>query len=248
MKSNNFLEQKETVDDYFSRLSISTDEVHYAYDYYGEDTLQLLGDVRGKHTLEIGCGAGQNTIALAKQGAFATGIDLSHHMLEKAKQYARENSLNARFIQQAAESFSIDEAYDIIISAHVLDYILDTKKVFEQVYKHSNSDATFIFSHCHPCQTPEFAQSIEGSFFTEGKWPGKEEITRNYFHPQEKILHELIDTGFYVQRIINAADYDVEEGHSRPYSLPHMRPYTQDAAQEPHTIIYKTILKENDRS
>ena len=50
-----------------------------------EDELQVLGDVAGKDVLELGCGAAQWSILLAKRGARVVGLDNSERQLEHAK-------------------------------------------------------------------------------------------------------------------------------------------------------------------
>ncbi|MFE5212390.1 class I SAM-dependent methyltransferase [Streptomyces sp. NPDC056600] len=47
--------------------------------------LGALGDVTGKRVLELGCGAGQWSRALAAEGATVVGIDLSESQLDAAK-------------------------------------------------------------------------------------------------------------------------------------------------------------------
>ena len=42
-----------------------------------EADLRLCGDVRGKRVLDLGCGAGENAIALARQGAHVIALDAS---------------------------------------------------------------------------------------------------------------------------------------------------------------------------
>ena len=54
---------------YQRETRISTDDFHSGPLLPGDSTLRLLPEVRGRKALEIGCGAGQNSIFLAKQGA-----------------------------------------------------------------------------------------------------------------------------------------------------------------------------------
>ena len=51
-------------------------------------TCSCSDDVRGKRALVLGCGGGQDVVALAKMGAVAVGIDLSAKQIEYARKYA----------------------------------------------------------------------------------------------------------------------------------------------------------------
>ncbi len=51
------------------KTGISLKDVHYGPISPGEVDLKLLGNVKGKDVLEIGCGGGQNAIVLKKWGA-----------------------------------------------------------------------------------------------------------------------------------------------------------------------------------
>ena len=66
---------------------ISLDDVHYSPLCPGELELGIIGEVRGKRSLEIACGAAQNSIALAKWGARATAVDMSVKQLARASAY-----------------------------------------------------------------------------------------------------------------------------------------------------------------
>src|SRR5215831_20151713 len=50
-----------------------------------EAELQILGDVRERDILELGCGAAQWSIALAGRGARVIGLDLSAQQLRHAR-------------------------------------------------------------------------------------------------------------------------------------------------------------------
>ena len=61
---------------YQRRHAIPTNSAHYGPWAPLENELRLLGDVRGRRILEVGCGGGQCSIAFAKQGALAAGLAL----------------------------------------------------------------------------------------------------------------------------------------------------------------------------
>src|SRR5713226_9602569 len=46
--------------------------------------LELLGDLRGKRVLDVGCGAGVLAEAMLERGASVTGLELSASMAELA--------------------------------------------------------------------------------------------------------------------------------------------------------------------
>ena len=46
---------------------------------------EVLGDVRGKRVLDLGCGHGGITLALIDRGALVTGIDISSGMVDVAR-------------------------------------------------------------------------------------------------------------------------------------------------------------------
>ncbi|MFM9589305.1 class I SAM-dependent methyltransferase [Streptomyces scabiei] len=53
--------------------------------------LNALGDVTGKRVLELGCGAGQWSRALATEGATVVGLDLSEAQLGAASRRPHES-------------------------------------------------------------------------------------------------------------------------------------------------------------
>src|SRR5690349_3452064 len=50
-----------------------------------EDVAGLLGDVRGKRVLDLGCGAGQCARWVVERGGWAVGLDLAHRQLQHSR-------------------------------------------------------------------------------------------------------------------------------------------------------------------
>ena len=82
---------------YHEKTRISLEDVHYGPISPGESELKLLGDVKGKDILEVGCGGGQNTIVLAKWSARSVGLDISEEQIKYARKLAKNNKVNASF-------------------------------------------------------------------------------------------------------------------------------------------------------
>lgn len=97
--------------------------------------------------LDLGCGAGDITLRLAKKGYDLIGIDISTDMLNIARE---ENSHeNILYLNQDMREFELYGTVDVIYSAFdCLNYITDKrdlKKVFSLCHNYLNPDGLFIF-------------------------------------------------------------------------------------------------------
>lgn len=50
-----------------------------------EVAYEILGDIRGKRLLDVGCGLGENSLLFARWGAHVTGVDVSGGSLAVAR-------------------------------------------------------------------------------------------------------------------------------------------------------------------
>ncbi len=101
-----------------------------------EATNRLIQDcqiTKGKKLLEIGCGAGTNTVYIAKRtGADITAIDLSPDMVETAKSKARKlKNVNFRVADAQKLPFK-DNSFDIAISQSVTSFTKDKLKAIKE--------------------------------------------------------------------------------------------------------------------
>lgn len=97
--------------EWFERLN---DDCGYEqWSQYFLKGLSVLGV--GKRGLEVGCGSGAFTRALAKAGYEMTGCDLSAPMLSKALSLARDKGLKINFVQADAAKLSLGK-FDFLLS------------------------------------------------------------------------------------------------------------------------------------
>lgn len=81
-----------------------------------ESELQVLGDVRGLDILELGCGAAQWSIALAKAGARPVGLDLSEAQLAHAHRLMIEAEVDFPLVHASAEAVPLpDASFDVVM-------------------------------------------------------------------------------------------------------------------------------------
>jgi len=137
---------------YQAEHQIPTDFVHYGPHCPNEDRLQLIGDVAGKRVLEIGCGGGQCSVAFAKRGAIAAGLDISDKQIAFARDLARRSGVQAAFHRCSADRLSPipDLSQDIVFSAYALQYVKRLPRCFAEVMRVLTPGGLFVFSLDHP--------------------------------------------------------------------------------------------------
>ncbi len=64
--------------------------------------------------LELGCGTGRLTIPLASEGFDITGLDISEHMLRRARAKAREADVEVTWLQGDMRAFDLDRQFAMI--------------------------------------------------------------------------------------------------------------------------------------
>jgi arsenite methyltransferase len=108
--------------------------------YCGVGNPFTLGPIHpGDIILDIGCGAGVDTIIaamMAGPSSSVTGIDLIPEMLERAKENARLSALNISFLEGSAEDLLFhDNTFDVVISNGVFNLVVDKAKALSEVYR-----------------------------------------------------------------------------------------------------------------
>lgn len=82
--------------------------------------------------LDIGCGAGFLSNALAKEGHRVTGIDLSEKSLHVAK--AKDTSQSVQYLQLDASSLPFHpQSFDVICAMDFLEHIENPKQIVQKV-------------------------------------------------------------------------------------------------------------------
>src|ERR1043166_10126678 len=69
--------------------------------------LEMLGDVRGRRILDLGCGEGGYARELARHGAQVVGVDGSERMIDIARRRAKEEELEVEFICANANALDV---------------------------------------------------------------------------------------------------------------------------------------------
>ncbi|MBM4152552.1 MAG: class I SAM-dependent methyltransferase, partial [Kiritimatiellaceae bacterium] len=118
---------------YQKETRISTRDFHYGPLLPGDSQLQLLPAMPGLHTLEIGCGAGQNSIFLARQGAHCLAIDISEQQLAHGHRLAAAEQLTIDFQRKSMDAMGDLGMFDLIHSTYALPFSSNPQRVISDI-------------------------------------------------------------------------------------------------------------------
>ncbi len=119
-----------------------------------ERELQLLGPVRGRDILELGCGAAWWSIALARRGARAVGLDFSPTRLSQARAKVRAAGLDVPLIAAPAERTPFpDASFDLVLSDYGATTFADPFRTVPEVARVLRPGGVFAFAHAGPLRS-----------------------------------------------------------------------------------------------
>ena len=118
-----------------------------------EAEAHLLGEVRGRDVLEIGCGAAQGARWLVGQGAQVTAFDVSLGQLRQARRLdAATGTRVGRLLQADAQALPLrTAAFDVVMSAFGgLPFVADSAVVMHECARVLRPGGRLAFSVTHP--------------------------------------------------------------------------------------------------
>jgi len=103
-----------------------------------------MGDISGKKVLDLGCGLGQASIWLARNGAMVTGVDISEASIRKAQTHAGKAGLNITFKVGNADELNYDSEYDIVFCRGFLHHLPDVRKSLSRYRRYLGEEGLII--------------------------------------------------------------------------------------------------------
>lgn len=131
--------------------------IHQLNPYRLEYILLHSNGVAGKKVLDVGCGGGILSEAMAKQGAIVTGIDMSFAPLQVAIKHAEENGLAIDYQQCTIEQFlqkqtALDSEpreqakFDVITCMEMLEHVPEPSSIIASCQQLLKPDGVLFFS------------------------------------------------------------------------------------------------------
>jgi ubiquinone/menaquinone biosynthesis C-methylase UbiE len=202
---------------YRRRYKISTDIVHYGPLSPGEDKLALLGNISGKKVIDLGCGCGQNAIALAKMGARVTAVDLSPEQIRQGKDLAAEEGVSVEFKPADITdlSFLPDLNFDLAVSACAIAFVENIESVFKEAFRLLKQGGVFVLSDMNPLQY--IMDEIDGGVEFNNEYPFDPILMKwswefrnidraprfqHYVRSISQYINSLVAAGFSVSKIL----------------------------------------------
>ena len=157
--------------------------------YALEFAYYLLGNVRGRKVLDLGCGSGENMVVLASRGADVIGIDISPHLVELARQRLSPMGKSDRARVATAYATGLpDESVDAVFAIAVLHH-LDLTVVREEIRRVLRKNGLFIFSE--PIRFSRALRTVRKLM------PARDEVS-SYEHPLDRGEIAEITKGFTI--------------------------------------------------
>jgi SAM-dependent methyltransferase len=117
-----------------------------------EADARLLGDVRGRRVVEVGCGAAAISRWLATENAQVVGVDLSAGMLRHAQLAAERSGVRVPLVQCDATALPFPDAwFDLACTAFgAVPFVTDSARLMRELFRVLRPGGRWAFSVTHP--------------------------------------------------------------------------------------------------
>ena len=140
----------------------------------------------GKQVVDIGCGGGILTEALAQRGALMTGIDMAEQSLKVARLHLHESDLEIDYQLSTAEAFAEHNAsrFDVVACLEMLEHVPDPAAIIDAAVRLLKPGGCLILSTLN--RNPKsFALAILGAEYVLGLIPRGTHQYRRFIKPSE---------------------------------------------------------------
>ena len=113
---------------------------------------KMLGDVSGQRILDLGCGAGHSSVALATQGAKVVAIDPDESQVQLTRDAAEQAEVHVEVHHGdlADLAFLHADIFDAVLAVHSLASVSNIGRVFRQTHRLLRTDRPLIVTLPHP--------------------------------------------------------------------------------------------------
>lgn len=156
----------------------------------------------GKKVLDVGCGGGILSEAMARRGAQVTGIDMGEAPLSVARLHLLESGLEVDYRQITAESLAEEspETFDVVTCLEMLEHVPDPASVIRACHRMVKPSGQVFFSTIN--RNPKaYALAIVGAEYLLQLLPRGTHDYKKFIRPSELGAWSR-DTGLTVKDIV----------------------------------------------
>lgn len=165
------------------------------------DYVARRAPLMGVAALDVGCGGGLLSEALAKSGAHVTAIDLAPNLLKVARLHGLESGIKVGYRQVAVEVLAdeLPVGFDVITCMEMLEHVPDPGAIVEACARLLKPGGRLFLSTLN--RTPAaFALAIVGAEYVARLLPKGTHLYRDFIKPAE-LARMLRDAGLELEDI-----------------------------------------------
>lgn len=133
-------------------------------DQLAEDIIRVSSLAPDAQILEVGCGAGNATVSLAKRGYRLLGIELGENLAEYARRRCKDFP-NAVIVQSAFENYELTpHSFDLVISADAFHWIQPEIGYPKLIQALKPTGCIALFWLIEPDLQTEWTRALDGIF------------------------------------------------------------------------------------
>jgi 2-polyprenyl-6-hydroxyphenyl methylase/3-demethylubiquinone-9 3-methyltransferase len=169
--------------------------------------VERSGPLSGRRVLDVGCGGGLLSEAMARKGAHVTGLDLAEDLLQVAQLHALESGIEVDYRHESAEQHALAAPgrYDVVTCMEMLEHVPDPAAVIESMARLVKPDGHVFVSTLN--RTPKaFALAVVGAEYVLRLLPPGTHTYEKFIRPSE--LEAWARPGGLVLHDIAGLDYD----------------------------------------
>jgi ubiquinone/menaquinone biosynthesis C-methylase UbiE len=173
-----------------------------------EADIQVLGRVKGKDVLELGCGGAQWSVALAQAGARPVGLDNSKVQLSHAKTNMAAAGLEFPLVHSSAERISLpDQSFDLVFADHGAPSFADPRRLVPECARLLRPRGRLVFCMstpfrdiCWSDRSDRLTKTMQRSYFDLHRWEGDDHV--EYQLPYGEWIRLFRENDFVVEDLV----------------------------------------------